>query len=113
MVKKRGNGQGSAYRRFNGWEAQVIIGYKIPEDSTKQPIPVKRRKSGFKTKKEALAYCEKLRTPGKTRPVLTLQIVTDKVKESDLCSPEDEKELKIIHADAIRQYLWEEYHWKE
>ena len=40
-------------------------------------------------------------------------IVTGKVKESDFCLPEDEKELKIIHADAIRQYLWEEYHWKE
>ena len=30
-------------------------------------------------------------------------IVTGKVKESDFCLPEDEKELKIIHADAIRQ----------
>ena len=62
--KTRGNGQGTAYKRGNVWEAQVIIGWKLPTDSSRKPVPIKRRKSGFKTKKEAIAYCETLRNGG-------------------------------------------------
>lgn len=58
--KARGNGQGTAYKRGNSanpWVAQVIVGWKEPEDDTKRPIPIKKTKSGFHTKKDALAAC--------------------------------------------------------
>ena len=59
--KVRGNGQGTAYRRGRTWEAQVVIGYRLPDDPGKQPIPIKRRKCGFPTKAAAIAACVALR----------------------------------------------------
>lgn len=59
-TKKRGNGQGTAYKRGNVWEAQVILGWRVPDDATRKPIPIKRRKSGFATKKDAINYCNRL-----------------------------------------------------
>lgn len=58
-TKSRGNGQGTAYKRKNSscWTAEVVIGWRVPEDESKPPIKIKRTKAGFKTKKEALAYC--------------------------------------------------------
>jgi len=56
--KARGNGQGTAYKRGSTWTAQVVIGWKMGKDN--QPIPIKRTKGGFKTKREALAYCPEL-----------------------------------------------------
>ena len=56
-TKSRGNGQGTAFRRGNSWTVQVVIGYHPNSDPNKQPIPIKRKKSGFATKKDALAYC--------------------------------------------------------
>ena len=52
--KSRGNGQGTAYKRGNTWEAQVVIGWN-------GHVPVKRRKGGFATKKDAINYCATLR----------------------------------------------------
>jgi hypothetical protein len=43
--KARGNGQGCAYRRGQYWEAQVVVGWKLPEDARRKPIPDKRRKT--------------------------------------------------------------------
>jgi len=60
-LKVRGNGQGSAYKRGKTWTAQVIVGYKIPEDKSRQPVPIKRTKGGFAKKADALAYCSALR----------------------------------------------------
>lgn len=54
--KSRGNGQGCAYKRGTTWTAQAVIGFR-PGKPGKAPIPIKRTKGGFKTKKEALAYC--------------------------------------------------------
>lgn len=56
--KVRGNGQGTAYKAPNGksWIAQVVVDYREPVGDH-QPIPVKRKKSGFPTKAAALAYC--------------------------------------------------------
>ena len=65
--KTRGNGQGCAYKRGKVWEAQAIVGFRMPDDDTKKPIPVKRRKSGFKTKQEAIAYCAILKAGGIVR----------------------------------------------
>ena len=58
--KIRGNGQGCAYKRNRTWTAQVIVGWKPPEDLHNPPIPIKRTRSGFKTKSEALAFCPEL-----------------------------------------------------
>ncbi len=58
--KSRGNGQGTAYRRGDVWEACVVVGWRSPAEEGGNPIPIKRRKSGFKTKKDALAYCQTL-----------------------------------------------------
>ena len=59
MNKKiRGNGQGCAYKAPNGrsWTAQAIVGYRAPKREGGQPIPIKRKKSGFAKKSDALAY---------------------------------------------------------
>ena len=71
-TKQRGNGQGTAYRRGQAWEAQVVIGWRPATTPGGHPIPVKRRKSGFKTKRDALAYCEELLRQREERPYLTL-----------------------------------------
>lgn len=69
-AKSRGNGQGCAFRSHNGktWTAQAIVGYRTPADKNHQPIPIKRKKSGFPTKAAALAYCPILRAGGAVKP---------------------------------------------
>lgn len=56
-TKSRGNGQGTAYRRGTSWTAQVVVGWRVPDDPAQKPIPIKRTKSGFESKREALKYC--------------------------------------------------------
>lgn len=63
-VKSRGNGQGSAYRRGSTWTAQVIIGWRLPSDPARPPVPIKRTRGGFATKRDALAYCPTLMNGG-------------------------------------------------
>ena len=62
-AKSRGNGTGCAYwdsvHRY--WVAQVIDGYRYPEDKQKQLIPVKKTKAGFRRREDALAYCKTLK----------------------------------------------------
>ena len=66
--KSRGNGQGTAYKRKNTWTAQVIIGFHSNSKPGGAPIPIKRTKGGFRTKKDALAYCPILLNGGVERP---------------------------------------------
>ena len=55
-VKQRGNGQGSAVQIKPGnWKAIVTLGY------TDAGVPIRKTKSGFKTKTEALEYIPVLR----------------------------------------------------
>ena len=57
-IKNRGNGQGTAYKVKAGcYKAIATVGYKDGDLSK----PVRRTKSGFKTKAEALAYIPELR----------------------------------------------------
>ena len=70
--KSRGNGQGTAYKRGRTWEAQVIIGWKESESGDKL-IPVKRRKGGFHTKAEAIAYCPTLMLSGNAKKRMTME----------------------------------------
>lgn len=63
-AKSRGNGQGTAYKRGRTWEACVTIRMVTPDDPTKKPYPMKRRKGGFPTKAAAIAYCPVLLAGG-------------------------------------------------
>lgn len=64
--KRRGNGQGTIYRAPSGtWTAEVTLGYYTDTDGKLKRR--KRKKYGFRTKKEAAAYIETLRTE-RTRP---------------------------------------------
>lgn len=58
--RTRPNGSGTAWKRGNVWQAEVVLGYAYDEEKGKS---VKRRvtKSGFQTKKAALDYCQTLR----------------------------------------------------
>ena len=58
-ARKRGNGQGAAYKRGNYWEARVVIGWKIGGEPPHK-IPVYKTKGGFATKKEAVNYLPEL-----------------------------------------------------
>lgn len=58
MTTKRGNGEGSVYKRGKYWEAAVVLGYKQEGEKT---VAVRRNKCGFKTKREALEYLPVLR----------------------------------------------------
>ena len=56
--KKRGNGQGCVYRMPNGkWKAEVTLGYDEVDGKVKRK---KATKTGFETKKDALAYLPQL-----------------------------------------------------
>jgi len=56
--KKRGNGQGCVYRMPNGkWKAEVTLGYDEADGKLKRK---KATKTGFETKKDALAYLPQL-----------------------------------------------------
>lgn len=58
-VKSRGNGQGSVFKRDgSSWTACVTLGYTITADGRKHRQA--REKSGFSSKKEAVAYLPKL-----------------------------------------------------
>lgn len=74
-TKSRGNGTGCAYydpiHRY--WIAQAVIDYRMPEDKSKQLIPVKKTKAGFKRREDALAYCPTLKGSDKVRNDQTLQ----------------------------------------
>ena len=60
---RRGNGQGTAYKRGNKWTAMVILGYKVVKgkDGKEKKVAVKRTQGGFATKTDALKACEGLR----------------------------------------------------
>ena len=57
--RRRGNGEGSAYKRGRTWEVAVVLGYYLDENGKAKPK--RRTKGGFKTKKEAIAYLPQLR----------------------------------------------------
>ena len=57
--RKRPNGSGTVYKRGNSWQAQVT--QYIYLDSAGNRKRKYKTKSGFRTKKEALAYIETLR----------------------------------------------------
>lgn len=67
--KSKGNGQGSIYKRGDVYEAQVVVGWKYSDgDPSKPKRPIKVRKSGFKTRKEAAQYLHVLREKKTGKP---------------------------------------------
>ena len=83
--KSRGNGQGSAYKRGASWTASVVVGWRPGSATARHPVPIKRTKGGFKTKREALEYCPILLAGGvekrKTAPRLSEYFETYKKGE--------------------------------
>ena len=57
--RTRPNGTGTAYKRGSTWTAQVTVGIKRDPD-TGRVQQVRRTKGGFKTKREALEFCQQL-----------------------------------------------------
>ena len=73
-VKKRGNGQGSVYKRGNSWALQLtewVNGKRVT-----------RYKGGFKTKSEAIAYLPKLKSENRTDDEITVKQAYDEFMES-------------------------------
>lgn len=90
---RRGNGEGSVYKRGAGWQVEIVVG-KRPDGS-----PDRRFKAGFKTKKDAIEYIPILKESGsapnsKTR---TLQYYYDSVWKTDLSKLSKSKQ-KAYHA---------------
>lgn len=72
--KKRGNGQGCVYRMPDGrWKAEVTLGYDEVDGKLKRK---KVTKTGFETKKDALAYIPQLQQ--------TVTITDKSIKFKDL-----------------------------
>lgn len=74
--KSRGNGTGCAYysTRYRYWIAQVIDGYREPDDKTKPMIPIKRTKGGFKRREDALAYCAMVKAEKNKTAVINMTL---------------------------------------
>lgn len=57
--KSRGNGTGSVYKVGKTWAVSVVLGYRL--DANGKAVPVRRKKQGFRTKKEAIEFLPQLR----------------------------------------------------
>ena len=68
QTRRRGNGEGSVYKRGKTWEAAVVLGYKLLNGKA---VPIRNTKGGFKTKKAATEYLPQLRNE-KPRTVPTI-----------------------------------------
>lgn len=76
-VKKRGNGQGSVYKRGKTWQIELTLG----KDAAGARI--RKFKGGFSTKKEAMEYIPTLRNEV-PKEVKTLQHYYDSFESSEL-----------------------------
>ena len=67
-TKSRGNGTGTAFKRGKTWTAQIVVKYEdLPPfdmdnpDNERRRKKITRSKGGFKTREEALQYCQILK----------------------------------------------------
>lgn len=123
-VKQRGNGHGTAYKSPNGksWTAQVVVDYKDPSVKGHQPVPIKRKKSGFPTKAAALAYCPVLLAGGIEKPAKAPRLSSywktysenkmQSLSKSKQCAYkiawEKLKSLQDVHVDVMTVHLLQE-----
>lgn len=83
-VHQRGNGSGTAWKRGKTWTAVATVKYFVDDDGKKHLI--RKTKSGFKTRNEALEYCKVLKT-GKAngeKRIMTLEEYWNLYKNGDL-----------------------------
>ena len=78
--RRRSNGEGSVYKRGAYWQIEIVMGY----DGSGKPI--RRTRSGFKTKKEALEYIPMLKgeKPDDRKKGRTLRHYYNSWEKSDL-----------------------------
>lgn len=78
--RRRGNGEGSVYKRGAYWQIEIVMGY----DGSGKPI--RRTRSGFRTKKEALEYIPALKgqKPDEKSRARTLRYYYNSWEKSDL-----------------------------
>ncbi len=79
--KSRGNGTGTAYKRGSTWTAKVIVGWRSVSDENEEAkmLPITKTKGGFKTKTDALTFCQRLiSSPNKVDNTLTFKQVYDR-----------------------------------
>lgn len=74
--RRRANGEGSVYKYWAGWRAQIVVGFKLINGVSR---PVYRTKAGFPTKRAAMEYLETLRAEPK-RQTPTLQALWEEYK---------------------------------
>ena len=65
--KTRGNGTGTAFKRGSTWTAQVVIGWKVVAED-KPLVAITRSKGGFKTRDQALRFCQTLKEGPQRQP---------------------------------------------
>lgn len=68
--RRRANGEGSVYRCGPGWRCVVVLGYKKIDGVSR---PIRKTKSGFSTKREALEHLPLLKSNQAPREVPTLE----------------------------------------
>ena len=83
-ARRRGNGQGTVYKRGKSWFAEVTAGWRA--DGSR----IKRRKGGFSTKRDALEYIISLRDHADVAP-RTLEYYYESWAKSDLPKLSDSK----------------------
>lgn len=73
--KKRGNGQGSVYRRESGkWQAEITLGYYVKNGKRYRK---KATKGGFDKKKDALAYIAAMQAGSTPKTAVTISDLWD------------------------------------
>lgn len=78
--RTRGNGLGSVYKSPAGtWTAEVTIGWIMDGGKVKRK---RRRKYGFRTKKEAIEYLTQLKAQGEKRTRITVSELYEMFTES-------------------------------
>ena len=81
-ASSRGNGQGSIYKDKNGtWTLEIVVGYKTGEDGKSRKV--RKKKRGFKTKKEAQEYVPILKKK-RIEKNYTVDHYWEQYKDSDL-----------------------------
>ena len=101
--KSRGNGQGSVYKLKGSktWTAQYICGWRPSADGSRL-IPIKRTKSGFKYKDDAVLYISTLKAASDKRKRVTFQQLYD--EWDPFYSPRVGKSTMVNYSAAFKHF---------
>ena len=92
-IKERGNGTGSVYKVGKTWAVSVVLGYRQGADG--KPVPVRKKKQGLRTKKEAIEYIPQLRQ-NRTKKVPTMTELWNQYKVSQFLKLSKEFQNQIL-----------------